>query len=144
MQDRFPWLAVLEPLAKLTAAASMFAWLLHRARLRPAAVTTVTLAHVIVLFCLMPVPAELVFAAIIVLGTCSYAVLAVDRPWLRAGVVIACFIIIGALLAQASAAGTVAAVTTLALWTGVMVSIRDWARTRPKPRRPAAACGESS
>jgi hypothetical protein len=47
MEDRVPWLAVLEALAKLTAAASLFAYLLHRGGLRAAAVTMVTLAHVV-------------------------------------------------------------------------------------------------
>src|SRR4051812_33723972 len=103
MEDRFPWLAMLEALAKLTAAAGLFAYLLHRAGLRAAAVTTVTLAHVMVVFCAMPSPVEFVLTATITLGTCSYAVLAVDRPWLRAGIVVACFITFGTLLAQASA-----------------------------------------
>src|SRR5687768_4171456 len=55
MEERFPWLGALAALAKLTAAATLFAYLLRRGGLRPAAVTTVTLAHVMALFCLMPV-----------------------------------------------------------------------------------------
>src|SRR4051794_11922499 len=100
MEDRFPWLAAIEALAKLAAAASLFAYLLHRGGLRPAAVTTVTLAHVLALFCVMPAPMEFVFATTVTLGTCTYVVLAVDRPWLQVGIVVACFITFGALLAQ--------------------------------------------
>jgi hypothetical protein len=131
MQDGFPWLVVLESLAKLAAAAGLFAYLLHRAGLGPRAVTTVILAHVVAVFCVMPWPAEFVFAATITLGTCSYALLAVDRPRLRTGIVAACFIIFGALLAQASVSLLIAALILLAIWTAIMVMIRDWARSRP-------------
>src|SRR5262245_60260694 len=113
MEGRVPWLAVLEASAKLTAAASLFAYLLHRGGLRPAAVTSVTLAHVMALVCNMPAPPEFVLAATITLGSCSYAILSVDRPWLRAGIVVACFITFGALLAQASAGLFMVVITQL-------------------------------
>jgi hypothetical protein len=86
----------------------------------------------------IPAPAEFVLAATITFGTCTYAVLAVDRPWLRGGIAIACFITFGTLLAQASAALFIVAMLPLALWTGLMVCIRDWARTRPKSKQPSA------
>jgi hypothetical protein len=125
---------VLGYLAKLTAAAGLFAYLLHRGGLRPAAVTTITLAHVLVLFCVMPAPAEFVLAVTITLGTCSYAVLAVDRSWFRAGIVALCFVSIGVLCGQASPVLFTVAIISLALWTGFLAIIRDWARTRPKTK----------
>jgi hypothetical protein len=134
MEDFFPWLEVLEDLAKLTAAASLFAYLLHRRGLRPVAVTTVTLAHVMALFCVMPTPAEFAFAATVTLGICTYAVLAVDRTGLRAAIVVACFLTFGGLCAQASPMLFMAAMAPLVLWTGFMLTIRDWARARPKSR----------
>jgi hypothetical protein len=128
MEDHFPWLAVLEAVAKLAAAAALFAYLLHRGGVRPKAVAAVTLANLLALFCVLPGPAEFVFAATIALGTSSYAVLAVDRPWLRAGIVVACFVTIGTLLAQASGGMFLAALPPFAVWTGLMVTIRRWAR----------------
>src|ERR1700752_1667813 len=102
MGDRIPWLSALESLAKVASAAGLFAYLLTRGGVRPIAATTLTLAHLLVLSCVMPTSAELVFMTAITLGTCSYAVLAVDRLWLRAGIVAGCFITFGLLLVQAS------------------------------------------
>jgi hypothetical protein len=70
------------------------------------------------------------------MGICSYAVLVVDHSMIRAAVVISCHIAFGALLAQASLALFLVAIMPLALWTGLMVVIRDWARTAPPSRRP--------
>jgi hypothetical protein len=132
MENHFPWLKVLEVVAKITAVVCLFAYLLHRRGLRPEAVATVTLAQVMALFCVMPASAEFVFAATVALGTCTYAVLTVDRPGLRAAVVVACFITFGGLCAQVSPMLFMAAMTPLVLWTGFMLMIRDWAKTRPK------------
>ena len=135
LEDRFPRLGAPVALAKLTAAATLFAYLLRRGGLRPAAVTTVTVAHVMSLFCLMPASMpdsiEPVLAAMFTLGTCTYAVLAVDRPWLQAAIVLACFIMFGAFLARESVARCIVVLTALAYWTGFMVTIRHWARTHP-------------
>jgi hypothetical protein len=138
MGDRAPWLSVLEVLAKVAAAAGLFAYLLSRGGVRPIAATAVTLAHLLALSCVMPISPEAVFVTAITLGTCSYAVLAVDRPWLRAGIVAGCFITLGLILAQASVRLFVIGVTPLALWTGFMVMIRDWARISPDIERPSA------
>ncbi len=118
---------MLDVLAKVAAAAGLFAYLLNRGGVRPIAATTITLAHLLALSCVMPTSAELVFVTAIALGTCSYAVLAVDWPLLRAGIVAGCFIAFGLLLAQASV-GLLIIITPLALWTGFLVIIRDWAR----------------
>jgi hypothetical protein len=134
MGDLAPWLSVLEALAKVMAAAALYAYLLHRGGVRPAAASVVILALFSALSCVMPISAELVFVTALTLGTCSYAVLAVDRPWVRAGIVAACFITFGALAAQASARLFLVAITPLGLWTGFMVIIREWARTRPKSK----------
>jgi hypothetical protein len=125
------WLDLLSPLAKLTAAAGLFGYLLHRGGLRAAAVSAVTLAHVLAFFCVMPISAEFVLAVTITLGTCSYAVLVVERFWVRAGVVVACFALFGALCYQASPALFMVAIALLALWTWFLVTIRGWARKRP-------------
>lgn len=135
MENHFPWLAAIEALAKLTAAASLFAYLLHRAGLRLAAVITVTLAHVTAMFCAIPAaPGEFVFATTVTLGTCTYAILAVHRPWLKTGIVATCLTLFGALLAQASRVLLIVSMIPLALWIGFMVTIRDWARTLPKTK----------
>jgi hypothetical protein len=134
MADHVPWLPVLEALAKILAAAALYGYLLHRGGIRPAAASTVILAQFLALSCVMPTSAEMVFVTAVTLGTCSYAVLVVDRPWVRAGIVAACFITFGALLAQASAGLFLVAITPLALWTGLMAIIRDWARARPKSK----------
>ncbi len=135
MEERFPWLGALVALAKLTAAATLFAYLLRRGGLRPAAVTTVTSAHLMALFCVVPVSMHdsivPVLAAMITLGTCTYAVLAVDRPWLQAAIVLACFLMFGAFLARESVVQCIVLLTALAYWTGLMVTIRHWARTHP-------------
>jgi hypothetical protein len=137
MEYQFAWRAVLEAVAKLTAATSLFAYLLRRGGLRPAAVIAVTLAHVTALFFLLPMPPEFVFMAILSLGTCSYAVLAVDRPWLRTGIVVACFVTSGTVLAQASARLAISGLTALAVWSAIVASMRDWARAGPKIHQTA-------
>jgi hypothetical protein len=89
----------------------------------------VILAQFMLLMCILPLPVEFIFAATVSMGTCSYAVLVVDRPWLRGGIVIACHIIFGVLLAQTSLALFLVAIMPLALWTGLLVIIKGWART---------------
>ena len=131
MEDRYPWLSVLGFLSKLAAVASLFAFLLRRGGLRPIAVAAVTAAQTMTLLCVVPAPAEFVFATTFVVGTCTYAVLVVDRPWIRIGIVTACFITYGALVAQVSRMLFLFSLTPLALWTSFMVMIRDWARTKP-------------
>jgi hypothetical protein len=138
MTDVTLWLDLLPHLAKLTAAAGLFAYLLHRGGLRPAAVSMVTLAHVLAFLCAMPISAEFVLAVTITLGTCSYAVLAVDRFWVRAGVVVACFVLFGALCYQASPALFIVAIAPLALWTCFLATMRGWARKRPIQARSLA------
>jgi hypothetical protein len=54
------WQLITDDLAVLRAAASLLAYLLHRGSLAPAAVSAVTLAHVLALFCAMPAPMELI------------------------------------------------------------------------------------
>jgi hypothetical protein len=91
------------------------------------------------LFCVIPAPAEFAFASIIALGSCSYAVLAVDRPWLRFAIVLACFIALGALV-DAPLAGRFIVALILAAWAGSMMKIRDWARTRPTLQQQRTLC----
>jgi hypothetical protein len=132
MKEQFPWLDALEALAKLTTAVGLFAFLLHRGGLRAAAVTLVTLANLAALFCVLPAPGEFVLAATITFGTCSYAVLLVEWPWMRVAIVAVCLLTFDALVAQASGVLALFVVIPLALWIGFLVVVRDWARAAPK------------
>lgn len=132
MGDLVAWFSVLDVLAKVAIAAGMFTYLLTRGGVRPGAATAMTLAHLLALSCVMPTSAELVFVTAIALGTCTYSVLAVDRPWLRAGIIAICFITFGLLLAQASVGLFIIVICPLAFWTGFLVIIRDWARISPR------------
>jgi hypothetical protein len=127
-------LAGLEFLAKIAAAATLFAYLLRRGGVRPAAVTTVIVAQLMALFCVMPAPAELVFVSMITLGICTYAILAVDRLWIWMAIVVACAITFGALLAQAMGGLFVVGMVPLAFWIGFMAVIREWARIGRKSK----------
>jgi hypothetical protein len=132
------WFALLEAIAKLVAATGLFAYLLHLGGLHSKAVTVVTLAHLMALLCISPCPGELILFWTLIQGTCTYAVLAVDRPRLRASIVISCPLAIFAdALPELPAVGLVL-VLPMALWTGLMVTIRDWARKPPAEHRQPA------
>ncbi len=105
-------------LAKLASAAGLYAFLLHRGGLRPAAVVSVSLAQGMALLCVVPAPVEFVFVTTITLGTCTYAVLALDRPRLQVGILGLCFITFGAMLAHDSGRLFIVLITPLALWNG--------------------------
>ena len=154
MGEPAPWLWVLEVLAKVAAAAGLFAYLLTRGGVRPVAATTVTLALLLALFWVGPTGAERLFVTTIALGTCSYAVLAINRSWLRAGIIAGCFITFGLLrvrdreavvlfltVMREAVVSFLTVMTPLALWTGFMVILRGWARGRPRieesPASPA-------
>ena len=47
------------------------------------------------------------------------------------GIVLACFLMFGAFLARESVVQCIVLLTALAYWTGLMVTIRHWARTHP-------------
>jgi hypothetical protein len=65
-------------------------------------------------------------------------VLAVDRPRLRASIVIACHIVVFlAAVSELPVMGLILAFP-LALWTGLMVTIRDRARKPPAEHRQPA------
>jgi hypothetical protein len=129
------WSELFAAFAKLATAAGLFAYLLHLGGLRPMAISLLTIAHVMSLCCLLPISAELGGFGVLILGTCTYAVLAVDRPRLRASVVILChLVLVSTALPDIPALGLVIA-SPLALWTGLMVTIKAWARKNPAELR---------
>jgi hypothetical protein len=132
------WLALFEATAKLVAATGLFAYLLHLGGLRPMAIALVTMAHVMFLCCLCPILASFHIHAVLVLGTCTYAVLVVARSILRASIVIACHVGLILPILRESSAGALVMATALAFWTGLMVIIRDWARKPPAEHRQPA------
>jgi hypothetical protein len=128
------WSELFEAIAKLVTVVGLFAYLLHLGGLRPKAVTAVTLAHLTALFCIAPCPGELILFWTLIQGTCTYAVLAVDRPRFRASIVIACHLAIFlAAVPEMPAIGLIL-ILPMAMWTGLMVTIRDWAR-KPQAER---------
>ena len=150
MGEPVPWLWVLEVFAKVAVAAGLFAYLLTRGGVRPIAATTVTLALLLALFCVSPTGAERLFVTTIALGTCSYAVLAIKRPWLRAGIIAGCFITFGLLrdrdavvsfltVMRDAVVSFLTVMTPLALWTGFMVILRGWARGSPRIKESPAS-----
>jgi hypothetical protein len=125
-----PWSELFGATAKLTAAAFLFAYLLYLGGVRPGAAALITAAHVQFLLCICPLSAEVIFSGLLILGTCTYAVLVVDRPRSRAFIVVACFLALVLPVLTVSSAGSLVLGTALGLWAGFMVSIRDWARQK--------------
>jgi hypothetical protein len=156
MGEPVSWLSVLDVLAKVAAAAGLFAYLLNRGGVRPIAATTVTLALLLALFCVSFTGAGRWPVTIIAFMTCTYAVLAIERSWTRAGIIAGCFIAFGLLrnqeavvlfltalrvhermggiliVVQMYGQSLLTGMPPLALWTGFMVILRGWARGSPR------------
>lgn len=129
------WLLVLEVVAKVAALALLYGFLLRRAGLRYRAVVLVIVGHGMLLFCLVPLSIPMAGLAVLSSGTCCYAVLAIAPPWARAAVVgsvhAAVFLV---LLRDEPRPLALCGVVPLAMLTGMMVVIRDWARGDPGSR----------
>ena len=115
--------------AKLTAAAFLFAYLLYLGGVRPGRLTDHSGPCPVSPLHLSP-SAEVIFSGLLFPGTCTYAVLAVDRPRFRAFIVVACFLALVLPVLTVSSAGSLVLGTALGLWAGFMVSIRDSARQK--------------
>jgi hypothetical protein len=165
MGEPVSWLSVLDVLAKVAAAAGLFAYLLNRGGVRPIAAMTVTLALLLALFYLSFTGPGRLSVTIIAFMACTYVVLAIERSWTRAGIIAGCFIAFGLIrnqdavvlflqalsvhdrmggfliVVQMYGQNLLTGMTSLALWTGFMVILRGWARGRPRveesPARPA-------
>jgi hypothetical protein len=124
------FIPVLEVLAKFVAATSAYAYLLYRGGVRRGPAVAVSLAHASVLFCLFPVAREGTVAATLALGTCTYAVLAVDSPSFSAGIVVVVVIAFFVCLVRFGGGPLEAVVLMIptALWVGAAIASRNWAR----------------
>jgi hypothetical protein len=109
------WPALLEATAKIATLVGLFAYLLHLGRLRPMAIALVTMAHLMFLCCVCPILASFHIFAVLILGTCTYAVLVVARPTLRASIVIVCHLALVLPVSRDSPAGALVIGAALAL-----------------------------
>lgn len=135
MAPRPNWLNVVEVVAKLTALAVLYGYLLRRGGLRYRAVVTTVVGHVMLLVCLVPLSVPMTGLAVLSSGTCCYAVLTHGRIWRRAVLIgVAHGAVLVVLLRDVPASVALAGTMPLAMLTGFMMTIRDWAVGDPRRR----------